>query len=432
MNKTVNLTQALENAKTKLEAKKAIRDQARANKVADNSRANRKALNRAEADVQVAMSHVAHLTGELAVADAPKSYSYPNKAKTVNGKAEKKEEPKAKKNPAMAKPATGEEKPVNKDWEADKAARKAARKAKPAFVKKPMPNEGMADATTEYLLGIAWEEYMAGNENAIMAIRELSPRETVTPADVEPEEFHNEWRKIHKLEREMNSIRHEWNRLENGWKRAMTKLEEEKKFLAKRKELATKAKNKYRASDGDPELYAKMTERRRNLSVALNLVSVLEKEAAKWDRDCDAFADYWAKAEEYLPKAISAAYEKLEVAKLAKRHAKRQADLEEAFAQRYERGEWVPESEGAVRYRMYSIKPTALFGHDILESVRKMQELALNKPLYWKNLGQVEFEKLFQAVKSISEPFTVSVKDCVVNNVAASQMSDIMDVEYGE
>lgn len=432
MNKKETLSKALENAKTKLELCKAQYENAMNAVLADNSRANRKSVNRANADVIRAMAHVANLSGELAVADAPKTYEYPNKTKTVNTPAEKKEERKEKRHPAMAKPVSGEGKPENKDWEADKAARKAKRKAKPVFVKKVLPNEGMADATEEYLLAVAWEEYVNGNENAIMVIRELQPKETVTPADVEPEEFHNEWKKIHKLEKEMNSIQREWSRLENNWRRVNEKLEAAKKHLVVRKGLATKAKKCYIASDGDADLYAKMMERRRNVVVAEGQVAAYKKEADKWLRDMDSFADYWAAAEERIPKMIDSAYEKLETAKLAKRHADRQADLEEAFAQRYERGEWVPENEGAVRYRMYAVKPHALFGDDIMKSVQVMKDLVMNKPQYWKSIGKAEFNKLFDVVKNITSPFVVNAKDCLVNNIAASQMSDIMDVEYGE
>lgn len=431
MKKSETLNMALENAKNKLELCKNIHENAVKAMIADSTRASRKYARRTEADMIRAMAHVSNLAGELAVADV-KTYDFPNKAKTVNAPEKKAKVRKDKKHPAMAKPVSGEEKPENEAWKADKAARKAARKAKPVFVKKVMPNEGMADATEQYLLTVAWEALESGNENAITVIRELQPKETVMPADVEPEEFHNEWQKIHKLENELKSIQREWTRLENNWKRASEKLESAKKHLVVRKGLATKSKKRYVASEGDADLYAKMMERRRNVVVAEGLVIAAQKEVDKWLRDMDSFADYWAEAEERIPKMIRDAYGKLEIAKLAKRHADRQEALEEAFAQRYERGEWVPEDEGAVRYRMYAVKPQNLFGESIMSSVRTMNSLVAEKPLYWKNLGKTEFNKLFNAVNNIADPFVVNARDCMVNNVAASQMSDIMDVEYGE
>ena len=89
---------------------------------------------------------------------------FPRKAKTHNGAPKKTTTHKAKRHPAMAKPAVANN-TTNTAWEADKAARKAARKAKPIFVKPIIPNEGMGDATAQYIIDICRDENANGNEN---------------------------------------------------------------------------------------------------------------------------------------------------------------------------------------------------------------------------------------------------------------------------
>ena len=118
------------------------------------------------------------------------------------------------------------------------------------------------------------------------------------------------------------------------------------------------------------------------------------------------------------------------MAKLARRHARRFEALEEAFAQRYERAEYVPEKEDAFRYKVYSIPAKCLFEEEIA-MMMEMQRLVEEKPAGWLQQGKALYAQFAQFIKNKNGKFSVDVRNCMINNVAASQMSDIMGVEYG-
>ena len=196
---------------------------------------------------------------------------FPRKAKTHNGAPKKTTTHKAKRNPAPAKPAAPVD-TINSAWEADKAARKAARKAKPVFVKPIIPNEGMGNATEKYLIECCWEQIINGNENAYAALDAIvghgtDTKESITPADVDPELFQAERSKIRKIEAQLAELPYKWGRLEERINKLNDAAKEAKKKASTTKRLATLAKKSYIAADKETQqkTYPKMMERIRTL-----------------------------------------------------------------------------------------------------------------------------------------------------------------------
>lgn len=361
---------------------------------------------------------------------------FPRKTRTHNGAPKKSTTHKAKRHPAMAKPAIAND-TTNTAWEADKAARKAARKAKPVFVKPIIPNKGMEDATEQYLIECCWEQIVAGNENAYTALDAIvghgtNTKESVTPADVDPELFQAERSKIRKIEAQLAELPYKWGRLEERINKLNDAAADAKKKASIAKGLATKAKRAYIAADKETqkETYAKMIERTRHAKVLLAQAEKRNNELLKALKDQEEFTEMWIPTEEHLKELLVKANEKLEIAKLARRHTRRFEALEEAFAQRYERAEYVPEKEDAFRYKVYSIPAKCLFEEEIA-MMSEMQKLVEEKPAGWLQQGKALYAQFAQFIKNKTGKFVVDVRNCTINNVAASQMSDIMGVEYG-
>ena len=361
---------------------------------------------------------------------------FPRKAKTHNGAPKKTTAHKAKRHPAPAKPVAPVD-TVNSAWELDKATRKAARKAKPVFVKPIIPNEGMGDATEQYIIEICWENIVAGNENAYAALDAIvghgtDTKESITPADVDPELFQAERSKIRKIEAQLAELPYKWGRLEERISKLNDAAKEAKKKASTTKRLATLAKKSYIAADKETQkkTYPKMMERIRNAKVALAQAEKRNNELLKALKDQEEFAEMWIPTEEHLKELLAKANEKLEIAKLARRHTRRFEALEEAFAQRYERAEYVPEKEDAFRYKVYSIPAKCLFEEEIA-MMSEMQRLVEEKPAGWLQQGKALYAQFAQFIKNKNGKFVVDVRNCMINNVAASQMSDIMGVEYG-
>ena len=336
----------------------------------------------------------------------------------------------------MAKPAVAND-TINTVWEADKAARKAARKAKPTFVKPVIPNEGMGDATEQYLIEICWEQIVNGNDNAYAALDAIvghgtDTKESITPANVDPELFQAERGKIRKIEAQLAELPYKWGRLEERINKLNNAAKEAKKKASTTKRLATLAKKSYIAADKETQqnTYPKMMERIRNAKVALAQAEKRNNELLKALKDQEEFAEMWIPTEEHLKELLAKANEKLEIAKLARRHTRRFEALEEAFAQRYERAEYVPEKEDAFRYKVYSIPAKCLFEEEIA-MMSEMQRLVEEKPAGWLQQGKALYAQFAQFIKNKNGKFVVDVRNCTINNVAASQMSDIMGVEYG-
>lgn len=361
---------------------------------------------------------------------------FPRKAKTHNGAPKKTTTHKAKRHPAMAKPVVANN-TTNTAWEEDKASRKAMRKAKPVFVKPIIPNEGMGDATEKYLIEICWEQIVNGNENAYAALDAIVPhdtktKESATPADVDPELFQAERSKIRKLEAAKAELPYKWGRLEERVNKANEEAVKARKKASIAKGLSTKATRAYIAADKETQkkMYAKMIERARHAKVLLAQADKRNDELLKALKDQEDFAEAWIPTEERLNELLVKANEKLEVAKLARRHARRFEALEEVFAQRYERAEYVPEKEDAFRYKVYSIPAKCLFEEEIA-MMMEMQRLVEEKPAGWLQQGKALYSQFAQFIKNKNGKFSVDVRNCMINNVAASQMSDIMGVEYG-
>lgn len=361
---------------------------------------------------------------------------FPRKTRTHNSAPKKSTVHKAKRHPAMAKPAVAND-TTNTAWEADKAARKAARKAKPVFVKPIVPNKGMGDATQEYLIEICWEQIVEGNENAYAALDALIPHdtktpETATPADVDTDMFLTEKVKIRKIEKEIAELPYKWARLEERINKLNDAAKEAKKKASTTKRLATLAKKSYIAADKETQkkTYSKMMERIRNAKVALAQVEKRNNELLKALKDQDDFADAWLPTEERLNELLAKANERFEIAKLARQHERRLEALEDAFTQRYERADWVPEKEEAHRYKIYSIAPQYLFGNE-LKLLEQMRVLAETKPEGWLQQGRALYMAFANYVRESKGEFKIDSKYAVVNNVSASMMSDIMGIEYG-
>ena len=200
---------------------------------------------------------------------------FPRKAKTHNGAPKKTTTHKAKRHPVMAKPAAVNN-TTNTAWEEDKASRKAMRKAKPVFVKPIIPNEGMGNATEQYLIECCWEQIVNGNENAYAALDAIvghgtNTKESITPADVDPELFQAERSKIRKLEAAKAELPYKWGRLEERVNKANEEAVKARKKASIAKGLSTKATRAYIAADKETQkkMYAKMIERARHAKVLL-------------------------------------------------------------------------------------------------------------------------------------------------------------------
>jgi len=423
----------------------------------NNSRSNRKAAGKAKIDVEhaeveknAAREKVAVEAGRLAVAqynaDHP-DYRFPNKKRTVNkAKTRKAKNHKAKRHPAPAKepliPSEAMNCFVDGKWEdhkekvrQEKAIRRTKKKTElfKAVRKMVEPKYTMDE---EYLIQIAWEAIEAGQENGYLILRDILKKDVtadnVEPADVDPGLYKYEMREIAHIERKIKDIYVRFDLADSKYEKAKAAEANTKQAATVAKGLHTRAVNRYVKAVGEVkvELYKKMKDREHEKNDAVKLHEYWERKLKEAEDSLKKCIDWCIKQREILDEELERAKEQLEIAKKARAHQRRQEALEEAFCQRYERAEYVPEKEEASRYKMYSIPPKCLFDEEIA-ILDEMWKLVEEHPAGWIQQGKTLYQKLVALIKSKSGKFSVDVRNCTINNVSASQMSDLMGVEYG-
>ena len=427
------MKKSLENARKEKEAARKELHEAEATAKADNSRKNRKALQAARKNYARKLEHFAQLSGNVAVEDI-KIFDYPLKRKTMNVPLKTKTF-KAKIVPGKAHAAVNLRKGKIRNWETEKAERRALRANATPIVKKT-PNKGMADATEEYAIACCWEELLAGNENAREALKALVPNngtETTEPRKEDSEMFYAEKARIRKLEESLAYLPVEFQRLSKNADSAKARFDSIHKRVGVAKMMATKANKAYiNASEDDKAAKYKvmMAKKQYAASVAI-LDAEARKEYAFRQRQVADFADLWDREEERLNTLMEKAIEKLNNAHLAYVHNKREKALEEAFSMRYERGEHVPEKTDPDRYKVYAVKPMALYGAEMHRLLQEMETLYATKTAGWLLQGKALFRQ-FVGLLQQKRKYIVDIRDCVVNNVSRSKLSDIMGIEYGQ
>lgn len=357
--------------------------------------------------------------------------TYPRKKATVHVKV-KPVTHKAKHNPPVAKPIVKKE--GNPNWTAEKAERKAM-KHRVIVGRKLLPqNQSMADATEQYAIECCWESIAAGNKNAWEALKAILPNKGVSnPPMSSPDELIVERIAVNNVLKAKDGLAVEFGRLEKNFESAKARLETAHKNVSIAKMMVTKARKAYtNAGEDKQERFERMVERNRHLRVLQVIETKAQQEYTHRWNVMQSFAATWDSEEEKLNEQLKKAYDKLDAAKRAKKHEKLQETLEDVFSQRYERAEKVPEKEDSDKYKVYSVKETALYPNEIISVVEMMNELAMNKPAGYLAMGRALASKLFDIINNEDEPFIVNVKDCTKNNVTRSQISDIVGVKYGK
>ena len=447
------LQKALDSAKDELMNARNTRNTAKAEARKNNSRANRKtagkaqiALDEAQKQYEDAADKVAAEVGRVAASEI-QDYSFPHKKRTLNkAKVRKAKVRKAKRHPAPAKepiiPADAMEAFGNFDWATHKNRVRQQKAAERAHEKREMFEavkkafEPKYTDDEQYIIDLCWEQIEAGNDNAYAVLRDVIKKDVTpdnaTPADVDPGLYKSEKKDIAKIEKQLDELNYRYERVAARLKKAEEQEVISKKKAAVRKGLATKALRAYMAATAEEKTaaYVAMIERKREAERAI-------KTHEKWLNELEdarktevACIDWYIAKEEQLKEQLEHAKNLLEIAKKARAHQRRQEALEEAFCQRYERAEYVPEKEEASRYKMYSIPPKCLFDEEIA-IIDEMWKLVEEHPAGWVQMGKMLYNKLVALIKSKSGKFSVDVRNCTINNVSASQMSDLMGVEYG-
>lgn len=378
---------------------------------------------------------------EAAKADARRARMKAHKATTMIPAKKAEKTFKAKHVPGIAHPVTKPAAP-NQAWAAEKRERKAMKTLAIVGrkVNKTVPNKGMEDAQRDYQLALAYELIAAGDEQGWALLESVEGKtETVAPADVEPDLYRQEKVRIQRLEDAIKALPAEYDRLNSKAEKAEEKFTKAHKRLGIAKMMVTKATKAY---DGTPERYERMMERKRHLESVQRLEKAAAEELSFRTRIIYEFADTWAHEEDRLNDLLENAKAKLETAKLARRHERRLEALEDVFSQRYERAEKVPEKTDADHYKVYSVKASKLHGTEVMHILDEMKALIEdkdgntikkdNRAPQWLVRGRALALQLISILDGKNEPFVVEAKDCIVNNVSRSQLSDIMGVEYGE
>ena len=297
-------------------------------------------------------------------------------------------------------------------------------------------NEVLAKITKEisdtHPKGIYVTDIANSNMNLADVLEELFPSITTTPASVEPKMFTVQKCRVTKIKRDLSELDYKWGRIQCRVERTQNEAAEAKKMSSVAKCLATKARNAYtKAEDEDKNnLYFKMVERNRHAKIMIGKRTKRHEELNNALRTEAEYIDHYLAEEDRLNKLLEKASKDLNVAKLARRHQYVQEALNDAFSQRYERAEWIPEKENAIRYKAYSVPVKCLF-EDEISILDDLAILAEEKPAGWIQQGKALYQQFATIVRESDGPFVVDAKNCVVNNVAASQMSDIVGIEYG-
>lgn len=437
MSKKEILTLAVETAKSKVTELRQMKFDTKTAALENNTRANRKVAHSAEIDYNRASEHLAQLTGALAVASAEKEYSFPRKAATINGGKKATKVFKPVRHPAHATPKPAET-TGNPEWAEKKAADKAAKLAsKPVIGRKPTKPVvcgKIEDDYQAYLIECAWQAIEAGDDAGWDALAVLLPDGGVSNPEtvkLEADEFFAEKKHVAQFDNAIAALKVEFERLDAKVEKAKAKLDKVTARVRVAKMMVTKATKAYLAADeGEKaERYERMMERKRHLSVQSGLQVAAQKEYDVRLRIRNAFADSWDAKEAELLELKARAEAKLAAAKRAHKHDRIQKALDEAFGMRYERAEWVPTKESNGKYKVYNVSVHALYGN--LQLLHEMEELADEQCPGYVEQGKKLFAQFVDQLRGESGPFKVNARDCVVNNVASSAMSDLMGVEYG-
>ena len=222
----------------------------------------------------------------------------------------------------------------------------------------------------------------------------------------------------------------------NGWQAKVAELKPQQKTLKMKR---TKLQKKYAAANEakQAEIYKSICQLNADTNAVIKALEEANSELCKAEDDLVAYAlampELKAEADKHLADVCARKQEILALAKSEMRRVRLQDDITEAFEQRYERGEYVPEKEDAQRYKVRAIPVMKLYAEQA-ELLKRMNELVAvpeeERKAGWLQEGKQLFQQFAESFKSMSK-FTVDAKDCVVNNVSGSAMSDIMGVKYG-